>query len=332
MKALITRPGTKDVQLVERERPEPGAGEALVRVRQAGICGTDLEIVKGYMAFDGVLGHEFVGRVESCESAPEWAGKRVVGELNCACGDCEACRLNRPRHCANRTVLGIERRDGAFAEWVTLPAANLHEVPDTVGDEHAVFTEPLAAALEILAQVRVLPTDEVLLLGDGRLAQLCGQVLLLTGCRLTVAGKHEGKLAHLEARGARTVIVDELEEGRFDLVVEATGSPNAAETAVARCRPRGTVVLKTTLAGGNGLPLTPVVVDEITVVGSRCGDFAPALRLLAKGLVDPAPLISGIYPLSKGAEAFEFARGREVMKVLLDMVHDEPRPPAAKEL
>ena len=331
MKALIACPETKDVRLEDRPRPEPGPGQALVQVRQAGICGTDLEIVKGYMSFSGVLGHEFVGRVEACESDPAWVGRRVVGELNCACGGCDNCRRGLPRHCENRTVLGIERHDGAFAEYLTLPVANLHAVPDTVGDEHAVFTEPLAAALEILAQVRIDPSHDVLLLGDGRLAQLIGQVLLLTGCRLTVAGKHESKLAHLKSRGARTVLADKLGEERHDVVVEATGSPAAAEMAVRRCRPRGTLVLKTTLAGGAGLPLTDVVIDEITVVGSRCGDFAPALRLLAQGLVDPSPLISGIYPLSKAQEAFEYARGREVVKVLLDMVHDESRPDAAEE-
>ncbi len=322
MKALVVDAEAKTVRLTERPIPTAGPGEALVRVRQAGICGTDLEIVQGYMQFSGILGHEFVGEVERCDEDESWVGKRVVGELNCACGACDTCRRGHPRHCENRSVLGIERRDGAFAEYVTLPAANLHAVPDTVGDEHAVFTEPLAAALEILAQVSVRPSHDVLLIGDGRLAQLCGQVLGLTGCRLTVVGKHESKLSLLRSRGARTVLLDELDDERFDVVVEAAGSPGAAELAVAHCRPRGTVVLKTTIAGPAGLQVTPVILDEITIVGSRCGDFEPALRLLAQGRINVAGLVSGLYTLEKGAEAFEYARGREVMKVLIDMVHD----------
>jgi threonine dehydrogenase-like Zn-dependent dehydrogenase len=322
VKALVVDPDAKQVKLTEIAKPEPGPGEALVQVRQAGICGTDLEIVQGYMTFSGVLGHEFVGRVERCDDDPSWVDKRVVGELNCACGDCESCRRGHPRHCANRSVLGIENRDGAFAEYVTLPVANLHAVPDTVGDEHAVFTEPLAAALEILAQVAVQPSQDVLLIGDGRLAQLCGQVLALTGCRLTVVGKHESKLALLRSRGAHALLLDDLEDERFDVVVEATGSPAAAELAIEHCRPRGTVVLKTTVAGPAGLPVTPVVINEITLVGSRCGDFEPALRLLAQGRIAVSGLVSGIYPLDKAVDAFEYARGREVMKVLIDMVHD----------
>jgi alcohol dehydrogenase len=322
VKALVVVADRKDVRLEERVRPAPGPGEALVRVRQAGICGTDLEIVKGYMEFRGVLGHEFVGRVEACDDET-WIGKRVVGELNVACGDCPSCRRGHRRHCGHRSVLGIEGRDGAFAEYVTIPVANLHEVPAAVGDEHAVFTEPLAAALEVLAQVQVLPTHEVLLVGDGRLAQLIGQVLLMTGCHLTAVGKHERKLELLRRRGAEAHLLEALPGQRFDIVVEATGSPAAAELAVRHCRPRGTVVLKTTVAGGAGLTLTPVVVDEITLVGSRCGDFEPALRLLEQGRIEVAELISGIYPLSKAPEAFEFARGREVMKVLLDMVHED---------
>jgi threonine dehydrogenase-like Zn-dependent dehydrogenase len=206
---------------------------------------------------------------------------------------------------------------------VTLPVGNLHEVPANVGDEHAVFTEPLAAALEILEQARIEPTSEVLLLGDGRLAQLVGQVLLLTGCALTVCGRHRSKLDLLRARGARTFLADDLPEALYDVVVEATGSPGAAELAVERCRPRGTVVLKSTVVGQAGVPVVPVVVNEITVVGSRCGAFAPALRLLASGRVEVAGLISGIYPLTKAKEALVHAQAREVLKVLVDTVHDE---------
>ena len=321
MRALVVDHEARTVRLEERPVPEPAPGEALLQVRQAGICGTDLELVQGYMKHSGILGHEFVGRVESCDDA-SWLGKRVVGEINASCGSCRTCRSGRRRHCEKRTVLGIQGRDGAFAEYLTLPVENLHEVPDTLGDEHAAFTEPVAAALEILEQVEIRPSDRVLLLGDGRLAQLVGQVLLLTGCRLTVCGKHAAKLALLAARGATTVLLPELGDERHDVVVEATGSPGGAALAVERCRPRGTVVLKTTAAAGAGVPATPVVVDEIRIVGSRCGDFEPALRLLAEGRVTVAGLVSAIYPLSRGPEAFERARGREVLKVLLDMVHD----------
>lgn len=318
MKALAFDRKTGQVELEERPLPEPQDGEALIRVRKAGICGTDLEIVKGYMEYSGVLGHEFVGRVEAAASAPEWEGKRVVAELNCACHDCPPCRRGLPRHCDNRTVVGIEGRDGALASHVVVPVENLHEVPDTVGDEHAVFTEPLAAALEVLDQVSVRPASEVLLLGDGRLAQLIGQVLMLTGCELTVSGKHESKLELLRTRGARTVLADDLPDRKWDVVVEATGSPGGAALAVAHCRARGTVVLKTTVAGTAGVPIVPVVVDEITVVGSRCGDFGPALRLLESGRVQVAPLISGIYPLSRARDALSYAQGRDVLKVLVD--------------
>ncbi len=322
MKALVVDQTARDVRLEDRDEPTAGAGEALVRVRMAGICGTDLEIVQGYMDFSGVLGHEFVGRVESCESDPSWVGKRVVGELNCACGECRRCRRGLPRHCEARSVIGIAGRDGAIASHVVVPVANLHEVPADVGDEHAVFTEPVAAALEVLEQVDISPSHEVLLMGDGRLGQLVGQVLLLTGCDLTVTGKHEAKLALLRRRGARTVEAGELPEGRYDVVVEATGKPDGPARAVAACRPRGTVVLKTTAHAGGGVPVVPVVVNELTVVGSRCGAFAPALRLLQRGAVEVTHLISGIYPLTRAREAFAYARGREVLKVLIDAVHE----------
>ena len=319
MKALVSDPRERQARLEERDVPVPGPGEALVRVRKAGICGTDLQILKGYLGFQGILGHEFVGRVEACASDPSWVGKRVVGELNVACRDCETCRRGLPRHCERRTVLGIHGKDGAIASYLTLPVANLHEVPATVGDEHAVFTEPLAAALEILEQVHVKPSHEVLLLGDGRLAQLIGQVLAMTGCSLWACGKHEAKLARLKARGIRTVLLDDLPDRKFDVVVEATGSSAGVELAVTHCRPRGTVVLKSTSADRAGVPVVPMVVDEIRVVGSRCGDFAPALRMLASGRVEVADLVSGIYPLAKAREAMAYAHGRDVLKVLVDM-------------
>jgi threonine dehydrogenase-like Zn-dependent dehydrogenase len=318
MKALVV--GKGHASLEDVPMPTPAPGEALIRVRQAGICGTDLEILKGYLDYHGVIGHEFVGKVETCGD-PAWIGKRVVGELNCACHECPTCRRGHPRHCPNRTVLGIQGRPGAIATHVALPVRNLHEVPATVGDDHAVFTEPLAAALEILDQIDLSPTDEVLLLGDGRLAQLVGQVLGLTGCALSVSGKHRSKLGLLRKRGALTCLTEDLPDRKWDVVIEATGAPGAAELAVERCRPRGTVVLKSTVVGQAGVPVVPVVVDEITVVGSRCGAFAPALRLLASGRIEVSSLISGIYPLGRAKDALAYAQGRDVLKVLVDAVH-----------
>lgn len=321
MKAVVVDSAQRAVQVVDRALPSPAAGEALVRVRRAGICGTDLEIVRGYMHFDGVLGHEFVGRVEACDDSA-WIGRRVVGGINASCRTCPTCLRGQPRHCPGRTVLGILGRDGAMATHVALPVDELREVPDTLGDEHAVFAEPLAAALEILEQVHVRPSDDVLILGDGRLAQLCAQVLLLHGCHVTVSGRHEAKLALVAQRGARTVHADAhaaaLPGTRHDLVVDATGSAEGAALALSRCRPRGTVVLKSTVASAGALPIVPTIVDEITVVGSRCGELGPALRLLDAGHVEVAQLVSGVYPLAKAREAFAFAETRGVLKVLLD--------------
>ena len=322
MKAVVIDSAARRVVVADRPMPQPGPDEALVKVRLAGICGTDLEMVQGYMRFDGVPGHEFVGRVEAAPSAPEWIGKRVVGEINCACHSCPSCARGHERHCPTRTVMGILGRDGAMATHVAVPVTNLLEVPPDLGDEHAVFTEPVAAALEVLETAHLRPSDSVLLLGDGRLAQVVGQVLLLVGCEVTVAGKYRSKLELLRSRGARTIAHDELGDRKWDVVVEATGSPDGAEIALAHCRPLGTVCLKSTIAAGGGIPIVPTVVDEIRVVGSRCGPFAPALRLLASGRIEVAQLISGVWPLSRAPEAFTFASGREVLKVLLDPTNE----------
>ena len=317
MRAVVIDPESKRVSVEERPMPAPAKDEALVKVRYAGICGTDVEMIHGYMRHHGVPGHEFVGRVEACASAPEWVGRRVVGEINASCGACATCARGEGGHCPARTVLGILGRDGAMATHLVLPARNLREVPPTLGDEHAVFTEPLAAALQVLEVAHVKPSHEVLLMGDGRLAQLIGQVLLLNGSSVTACGRYHSKLDLLASRGARTVLSDDLPDRKWDVVVEATGTQDGAAAALGHCRPRGTVVLKTTVAGGGGLPTVPIVVDEIRVVGSRCGPFEPALRLLASGKVEVAHLISGVWPLSKAPEAFSFAQGREVLKVLL---------------
>ena len=318
----------KELQIVENyPTPEPPPGEALIRVSLAGICNTDLELAKGYMQFRGVPGHEFVGVVERVEApdAQEWEGRRVVGDINAACGNCPTCQAGRPIHCPNRTTLGIAGRDGAFAEYLTLPICNLHPVPDSLPDEVAVFTEPLAAACEILQQVHVRPTDRVIMLGDGKLGLLCAQVLALTGCRLTIVGHHRQKLNILARRGIPTVLEETAddehpvadEEGEADIVVETSGHPGGYAAARRLVRPRGAIVLKSTYRGALDANLTMAVVDEITLVGSRCGPFVPALRLLERGLVDVLPLIQARYPLSESLTAFKHAARPGTLKVLL---------------
>jgi len=301
--------------------PNPSTNEALIRMRLAGVCNTDLELVRGYLSFRGVPGHEFVGEVVRADSAREWVGQRVVGEINAACGTCETCRANRPTHCPHRTTLGIAGRDGVFAEYLCLPIVNLHHVPDSVSDEAAVFVEPLAAACEITQEVHIHPTDRVVVLGDGKLGLLCAQVLQLTGCDLTVVGHHEESLGILARRGIR-VLIDSKGLGDlgdlFDVVVEATGTPEGFAAARQLVRPRGTLVLKSTYHGAIEANLTRVVVDEVTLVGSRCGPFEPALRLLEQRLVDVMPLVRARYRLSDGLAAFERAEQRGMLKVLIE--------------
>lgn len=298
--------------------PRSPPGEGLVKVLRAGICNTDLELVKGYYPFTGVLGHEFVGVVES--GLEELIGKRVVGEINAACGECEACRKGLRSHCPERTVLGIVGRDGAFAEYLVLPIENLHLVPAQVSTDAATFVEPLAAALEIQQQVRVGADERVLVVGDGKLGQLIGQTLGLTGCDLLVVGRHPEKLEHLSRLGVQTGVGERaVEEGRFDMVVECTGNAGGFELARRALRPRGTLVLKSTYAGRLSVDTSALVVDEIAVIGSRCGPFAPALRLLAAGQVEVEPLISARYPLEEGTAAFAKAAEKGVLKVLLDI-------------
>jgi threonine dehydrogenase-like Zn-dependent dehydrogenase len=279
------------------------------------------------MSFRGVPGHEFVGEVVQCDSAPEWIGQRVVGEINAACGQCETCHAGRPTHCPNRTTLGIAGRDGAFAEQLCLPIVNLHRVPENVPDEVAVFVEPLAAACEITQAVHIRPTDHVAVLGDGKLGLLCAQVLQLTGCDLLVIGHHGESLAFLAKRGIQTT--QDLTglrptegwhnlSGLFDIVVEATGTPEGFATARQLVRSRGTIVLKSTYHGAVDANLTLVVVDEVTLVGSRCGPFEPALRLLAQNLVEVMPLILGRFRLSEGLAAFERAGQRGTLKILIE--------------
>ncbi|HJT56305.1 MAG TPA: alcohol dehydrogenase catalytic domain-containing protein [Ktedonobacteraceae bacterium] len=312
-------------------QPVPKTGEALIRVLLAGICNTDLEIIRGYMDFRGVPGHEFVGIVEevldtsSVPSASPLIGQRVVGEINAAChrADCFYCRQNMPTHCPNRTTLGIVNRDGAFAEYLTLPIENLHLVPENVSDEEAVFVEPLAANFEILEQVHLKPTERVLVLGDGKMGQLAAQVLALSGCEVLMVGKHEEKLALAKSRGMRTLLLKDAAQmlpdigRRVDMVVECTGSAQGLELALQLVRPRGTVILKSTVADKSSLNLAPIVIDEIRVQGSRCGPFEPALRALSQKSIDVLPLISGRYSLDEGVAAFERAGQKGVLKVLM---------------
>ena len=298
--------------------PQIPPGEALVRVRLAGICATDLELVKGYYPFQGVPGHEFVGEVVSAPDQPDWEGARVVGEINAACGECETCLAGRPTHCERRTVLGIQGRNGAFAGYLTLPIENLHRVPEGIPDEAAVFTEPLAAALEIQQQVHVHPAERVLVVGAGRLGLLVAQTLALTGCDLQVVVRHDYQREILNTRHIAWINEEDVPERRYDLVVEATGSPEGFGLARMALRPRSTLVMKSTYQGNLEANFSSLVVDEITLVGSRCGPFPPALRLLKAGQVDPLPLIAARYPLSAGLAAFEHAARSGVLKVLLE--------------
>ena len=297
------------------------AGEALVRVTLAGVCNTDLEIARGYAGFKGTLGHEFVGLVESAPGAPELVGRRVVGEINAGCGACGLCLAGDSRHCPERTVLGIVGRDGAFAEFLQLPAANLLPVPDGVSDERAVFTEPLAAACGITERVPIDADARVAVIGDGKLGLLCAQALkVLTGADVTLVGRHQSKLDIARSRGVRTLTTGELTSSHaraFDLTVEASGSPGGFETALKLLRPRGTLVLKSTFHGTTELNAAPVVVDEISIVGSRCGRFAPALELLSRGALETDALVNEVFPLSEGTRAFERAAEPGVLKVLI---------------
>lgn len=305
-----------EIDLREVAQPN-GSSEALIKVRKAGICSTDLELVKGYYPYTGILGHEFVGEVvESADAS--WVGQRVVGEINAVCNECEHCLSGRSTHCEHRTVLGIVNRNGTFAEYTRLPVANLHRVPNSVPDEMAVFTEPLAAALEIQEQVRVSPTDRVLLVGAGRLGQLIAQTLALTDCDLRVVARHAHQQAPLKARGIRTISEEEISPGKWDLVVEATGSPGGFALARQAIRPRGILVLKSTYKGDVNVNFSSIVVDEINIVGSRCGPFEPALQLLESRQVDPSGLITDEFKLDESLKAFERAAQPGVLKVLIE--------------
>jgi len=326
MLAAVTR--RNHIAVVQKPLPRLKPGWALVRVRLAGICNTDIEILRGYHNFHSTLGHEFVGEVVRVASAKDhgWVGRRVVGEINLACAGlgfhkpCSYCRLGIQTHCARRCVLGIIGHDGAFAEYLALPIVNLHRVPAGIPDEAAVFTEPLAAACEILEQVNIRAHRDAAVIGDGKLAQLIARVLRAAGLRVVMIGKHEGKLRLARLADVATVKVTSPRAQRsnqFSLTVEATGSPSGLALAQHITVPRGTLVLKSTFHGAVNVETWPIVVKELTLIGSRCGPFPAALALLRLERVDPLPLISRVFPLKDSAEAIRYAQQPGVMKVLL---------------
>jgi len=310
----------KDGKLSSQNVPRPIASEseALIRVTEAGICATDLEIIKGYGNFTGILGHEFVGIVESCDTLPELIGERVVGEINAACGHCARCRQEMPRHCSDRTTLGISGRDGAFAEYLTLPAWNLHRVPEGMDDYVAVFTEPLAAAMEILEQVHLPPGTTVLLIGDGKLAQLIARVLARHLILVEVVGKSEAKVRRMKGFVTKGYLNSPPPGIQYPFVIEASGSPTGWKCAVRSVQPRGMIILKSAFTGSMNFNPAPLVVNEITVIGSRCGAFPPALKALQDGLL-VTDLIDSELSFRDWDKAFARAAEPEALKVLLKM-------------
>jgi len=307
------------VEVRRQPLPRVPQGFARIRLLAAGICSTDLELQRGYYGFSGTPGHEFVGEVVAVSGVgDEWIGRRVAGEINLACGHCDWCVRGLGRHCPTRTVLGIVKHPGAFREFLTLPVHNLHRVPDSISDEQAVFIEPVAAACEILDQVKIPKADRVALLGDGKLGLLIAQVLQAHGARVHLFGRHRDKMRLVEKAGVTTKLLPKkLPERAYRWVVDATGSPEGLRAAVAMCEPRGTIILKSTVHGLVTIDTAPVIVNEVTLVGSRCGRFEPAIRLLASGKVDVAPLISTEFPLDRAPAAFRSAATKGVLKVLL---------------
>ena len=306
------------LKLIDFPKPLRKKNQALIKVHMAGICNTDLEIYKGYKGFKGIPGHEFVGRVECCDNE-KLMYKRVVGEINYGCGECYYCKKGLKSHCKERRVLGILNHHGAFAEYLVLPEENLHIVPDGISDEEAVFVEPLAACFQIIEQLHIKPTERVIVLGDGKLGLLAAQVLDLAGCDILLVGKHSSHLSLIQKRGIKTSLADDIYDMKADVVVECTGSPKGFEMALGLTRPKGKIVLKSTLAEKREIDITSLVIDEITVIGSRCGPFLPAIRALEKKLIDVKPLIHETYSIIDGVKAFEKAAQKGVLKVLLSM-------------
>ena len=321
MKAVVFNDKEGLVLKTDYTKPVPQKGEALIKISMAGICNTDAEIIKGYMGYSGVLGHEFVGVVEEVNDADKsLVGKRVVAEISYGCNnpDCPWCAVKNYRHCPDRHTIGIWRKDGCFAEYITLPTNILFEVPENVPDEQAVFVEPLAAACEITEQLHIEPTHKVVVLGDGKLGLTTALTLNAQNLDVTLVGKHQNKLDIAKAQGVQTMLLEELNvSNSFDVVVEATGSVSGFETSLNLVKPRGVLVLKSTIATGKELNLAPIVINEITVLGSRCGQFGPALRLLKNNRIDFKPFISQIYSIDEAIKGFEANREKDSIKIIL---------------
>lgn len=317
MRAFVVENGT--AQLVNRQQPQPSKDQALLKIRRAGICNTDLEIIRGYMRFSGVLGHEFVAEVVECPSDPSWVGRRVVGEINVPCGECDFCNRDIPSQCRNRTTVGIDRHDGAFAEYMTLEIGCLHALPDSISDDEAVFVEPLAAALQVTELEPIHSDANVILIGAGKLGILTAQIVALTGANLRVAVRSNRPIPVLEQLGLPWAKLDDLPLKQADVVVECTGNEAGFQSALELVKPRGSIVLKSTYVGSPTVNLTRVVVDEIRLVGSRCGPFDAAIRLLESKLVNVSPLIEARYSLDETAIAIERAGVPGTLKVLLEV-------------
>lgn len=305
------------------EKPTPKENEALIKVKLVGICNTDYEITKGYMGYNGILGHEFVGVVEEINGEDKsLLGKRVVGEINLGCKNCDYCAKGLERHCPNRQTLGIFNKNGCFADYVTLPLSNLLEVSEKINNETAVFVEPLAAALEILEQLHIKPYEKVCVLGDGKLGLITALALNASNVDVTLVGKHQNKLDLAKEQNVKTVLLENLKQDdnkSFDVVVEATGRVSGFETSLSLVKPRGVLVLKSTIATGKELNLAPIVIDEITVLGSRCGQFAPALRLMEKNVIDFSKLVSAKLSFDDAILGFEKNKEKNTIKILLEM-------------
>ena len=321
MKAVVFNDTEGLVLKTDYPKPIPQKGEALIKVSMAGICNTDAEIIKGYMGYSGVLGHEFVGIVEEVNGADQsWVGKKVVAEISYGCDspECPWCAVKNYRHCPDRHTIGIWRKDGCFAEYITLPTNILFEVPENVIDEQAVFVEPLAAACEITEQLHIEPTHKVVVLGDGKLGLTTALTLNAQNLDVTLVGKHQNKLDIAKAQGVQTMLLEDLKvSNNFDVVVEATGSVSGFETSLNLVKPRGVLVLKSTIATGKELNLAPIVINERTVLGSRCGQFGPALRLLKNNRIDFKPFISKIYSINDAIEGFEANKAKNSIKIIL---------------
>ena len=303
------------LQVVDKACPKPKEDEVLVRIKLAGICNTDLEITEGYLNFNGVLGHEFVGEVAE-DPHGKLEGERVVGSINIPCGECYLCQDGVENHCLNMEAIGMRGRDGAFAEYMVLPRSNVYLVPEGISDREAVFVEPLAAGMEILEQLHIKPSDEVVILGDGKLGLSIARVLKVAGKKVSLVGKHREKLDTLNKLEVNTYLLGEY-KGPSDVVVECTGSSSGLSTALELVKPRGTIVLKTTTADLQDIDMSTVAVDEINIVGSRCGPFAPTLRLLQSNELHLEEMIDAVYPLEEGIDAMKKAQEKGVLKVLM---------------